>query len=946
MPPLRSAIVRLLVGTLLPILPLVVGLLEPSQAHAQAAVIERIEFTGNRRIPRDTLRARIFSKEGDPYDEDALRRDFQALWNTGWFEDIKLETDKGQKGILVFFRVTERPVIRAIEYQNLKSLTQSEVLERFRDRKLGLTVESQFDPTKVKRAEVILKELLAEKGRHFAEVRTEVRRIPPTAVGLSFVVNEGPKVKIGDFRFEGNSIFSNRRIVRAMKHSRPYGIPPWFFFISKTYDANKVQEDLEGIRNLYQDVGYFRILVQDPQTSIRDTKPFLRLPLIGGKEGKRVDIKIKLEEGSEYRLGQLKVKGAKLFKEDFLESVFPIKPGEIFSVTKIRKSLENYRKLYGEFGYINFTVIPETEIHDDTKTIDFVLQIEEDKQFFVNRIEFVGNTTTRDKVIRREILLDEGDMFNSRLWEFSLLRLNQLNYFETLKPEHADIKQNPKEGTVDISLKVKEKGKNSIGLTGGVSGIAGSFIGLSYQTNNFLGVGETLTFEAEYGDRQRNFLFGFTEPYFRDRPLSTGFTLFSRSFRFDQARETSIQLGQQVSISPEFRQNFNQTSKGFTMFASYPLKRWSFTRIGISYGFDISNISTFSDASRQLFEQLNFRGLEGTNTLTGIRSSKIIPTFYYNTVNDQFFPTQGKSLFASLQFEGGPLGGNVNSIRPVIEAKYFRSVNKRRNVIGLRFLGSYVSGFGGRVAPPFSRFYTGGEDTIRGFDIRAISPIALIPALSRITGTFVTTDPTQTDEEGNPIARVVFAPNTPLLTQNIIFPGGDTQLVGNVEYRIPIVGPVSVSLFADAGVNMALNQGQLRMNADGLRQIQSIFGPDAAQSALKILSGTSSRLRTSVGIEFVVNLPIVNAPFRLYWAYNPTRLVRNFSPPAARGLLDRNNLFIQDENGQLVPITVSDEVFNSQIVPQFNSVLQSLTPSSLSLREPLKTFRFTISRTF
>ena len=343
---------------------------------------------------------------------------------------------------------------------------------------------------------------------------------------------------------------------------------------------------------------------------------------------------------------------------------------------------------------------------------------------------------------------------------------------------------------------------------------------------------------------------------------------------------------------------------------------------------------------------MNFRGLEGTNSLIGIRSGKIIPTFIYNTVNDQFFPTGGKSLFASLEFEGGPLGGNVNSIRPVIEAKYFRSVNKRRNVIGLRFLGSYVSGFGGRVAPPFSRFYTGGEDTVRGFDIRAISPIAFIPTLTRVTGTFVATDPTQTDDQGNPLTRVVFAPNTPVLTQNIIFPGGDTQLVTNLEYRIPIVGPVSVSLFADAGVNMALNTGQLRMNADGLRRIQSTFGPNAAQSDLRILSGTNSRLRTSVGIEFVINLPIVNAPFRIYWAYNPTRLVRSFAPPAAQGMLDRNNLFVQDQNGQLVPITLSDDVFNSQILPQFNNQLRSLTPNSLNLREPLRTFRFTISRTF
>ena len=137
--------------------------------------------------------------------------------------------------------------------------------------------------------------------------------------------------------------------------------------------------------------------------------------------------------------------------------------------------------------------------------------------------EFSGNTTTRDKVIRRELLLDEGDMFNSRLWEVSILRLNQLGFFEALKPEEADIRPNNRTGQVDINLNVKERGKNTIGLTGGTSGIAGSFIGMNYSTNNFMGLGETLTFGVELGNRQRNILFGFTEPYAFDRPAADGF---------------------------------------------------------------------------------------------------------------------------------------------------------------------------------------------------------------------------------------------------------------------------------------------------------------------------------------------------------------------------------------------------------------------------------------
>src|SRR4029077_17977497 len=190
-----------------------------------------------------------------------------------------------------------------------------------------------------------------------------------------------------------------------------------------------------------------------------------------------------------------------------------------------------------QFGYIDFTSQPLFEIDDAKKVVGLTMEFDQEKQFRVRRIEFSGNTTTRDKVIRRQLLIDEGQVFNDHYWELSLLRINQLDYFDTIKPENAELKRNTKEGTVDINLKVHEKGKQSISFTGGVSGLAGSFIGLTYQTNNFLGLGETLTVTANVGDRQRNILFGFTEPYLFDRPISTGFTVFASRFDYNQQRE-------------------------------------------------------------------------------------------------------------------------------------------------------------------------------------------------------------------------------------------------------------------------------------------------------------------------------------------------------------------------------------------------------------------------
>ena len=471
-------------------------------------IITRIIFEGNRRIQSDTLRSRIFSRAGDPYNEETARRDFQALWNTQYFEDIRLEVEDDPKvpnGKILVFKVQERPIIRRIEYKGNKSVSESDILDRFKERKVGLTVESQFDPTRITRAQVVLKELLAEHGRQFAKVKPTYERIAATnAVKLVFNIDEGPKVKVGKILITGNHAFSSRRIIRSMRNSRPGAIPLWFTEIPiyhKTFDKNKLNEDTEaGIRALYQDNGYFRVIVKDPiLNSVNVDRNGIPgpWPLVGREHGKATNITIPIEEGDRYHMGKLIIRSSDpdqplFIKGEYLQNIFPLKQGDVFSTAKVRKSFDMYRDLYGQYGYIDFTINPITDPDTATKTVNLTLEFDQQKQFIVRRIEFSGNTTTRDKVIRREVLIDEGQLFNKRYWELSILRLNQLDYFDPIKPENAELKRNIKEGTVDILLKVKEKGKQSISFTGGVSGLAGSFIGLSYQTNNFLGLGETL----------------------------------------------------------------------------------------------------------------------------------------------------------------------------------------------------------------------------------------------------------------------------------------------------------------------------------------------------------------------------------------------------------------------------------------------------------------------
>jgi len=906
-------------------------------------VIERIEFYGNRRIRSDTLKARIFSREGDPYNEETLRRDFQALWNTQFFEDVKLRVEDSPDradGKIIIFDVKERPQIRRIRYDGNHSVTESDILDRFKERKVGLSVESPFDPTKIKKAEVVLKDLLGEHGRQFAKVTPQYERIASSnAVILIFKIDEGPKVKVGKIKFVGNHAFSDRKLIRSMKHDRPYGIPLYFMDIpvlSKTYDREKLNEDLEvGVRGLYQDNGYFRVVVAPNGPVLQNIDvPHKGVPLMPGLKphvGKAVNITIKIEEGEQYRMGTLRIVSsdpdkALSLKVEPLKALFPMKEGDILNVDKLRKALKNYTDAYGQYGFIDFTAEPDFDINDAEKKINLTLHFDEQKQYYVRRINFSGNTTTRDKVIRRELLIDEGQLFNKRYWDISILRLNQLNYFDKIEADKSvELQKNTKDGTVDINLKLKEKGKQSIGLQGGVSGLAGGFIGLTYQTNNFLGLGETLTLSAQFGSLQRILQFGFTEPYLFDRPISTGFTVFSSKYNFNQAKQEALITGQQVSVNPQFVQDYDQNSTGFTAFASYPLKRFSFARLGLSYGLSRTNITAFNSASTLLFEQLQFRAIAGPSALNGIVSSSITPSISYNTIDNPINATKGKSFYYSASFAG--LGGNVKTISNVFDIKYFHPINKRRNAIGLHFTTGYITGWGGGEVPPFSRFYMGGESDVRGFDIRSISPVVFIPTVT-----------SQTLSYHDPLSGGALRSfGLPVLVYTATLPGGDLQTSGNIEYRIPIAGPVTMSLFGDVGTDGILKTSALHLDPTGVANINTTFPGVKLANTLPIFSGTNFRIRDSVGIEFGVNLPIVQAPFRIYYAYNLNRLHSQIAAPLP--FVNQSTL----NNWRNTLDASTPNLWENQIVPQLNFLNN---PGRLNYFEPKTTFRFTVGKTF
>jgi outer membrane protein insertion porin family len=918
------------------------------QDTAQPNTIVAIRVLGNRRIPKETVLARLFTHQGDTYDPATIERDFNSLWNTGYFENLQIAREDGPKGITLDVIVKEKPTIREINYKGLNSVSTSDVLDRFKKEHLtGFSQESPYDPTKLARAVDIIRALLAEHGHQFATVKPEIKNIPPSSVAVNFNIKEGPTVKVGNITFTGNHAVPSRELRASMKNLRPVGIPHSIFFenlFARTYDASKLEEDTERVRRAMQDRGYFKAAVADPITHIRN-EGGLSFLTFRPRKGKRIDIKIPVEEEQRYKLGGITFTGnAHVQNVKALRAQFPTKDGEWFNATAVGKGLENLRKAYNSLGYINFTAVP-TPRPGPNNQVFLDIDIDEGKPFTVSRIEFQGNTITRDRVIRRELLLEEGSLYNSNLWEQSLLRLNQLDYFDPLKidtdsEQHID----PENGTVSLLLKVHEKGKNSIGLNGGVSGLSGTFLGLNYSTNNFLGLGETLSLQGNIGNLARSAVFAFNEPYLRNRPISVGFQLFSRKSDFNSARNFATVTGQAANLTAaqqSLTQNYNQSSTGLNFSLQYPIKR-SFKRVGLTYSWDKSSITTFSQASANLFQTLAFRSgqIQGPNALEGIYTSSVSLSYIYNTVGPTLFhPHYGTDISAAFQLAG--LFGNVRYFTPVIQYKHYmgmkglRPRRDGRNTLGYRVQLSYIQGFSGDVAPPFSRFYSGGDNELRGFDVRSATPYAFIPVRTNIT----LTNPDGTPVPIQPGNFTLGNITIPIPIYRPVSVGGDVKMTTNIEYRIPIAGPVGFAIFDDFDITSVVRQSQLRQSVEGADQLNSpLYGCTAYYNGacqggqaiqfiniIRPISGTNFRPRSSIGGEISAMLPIVNAPMRLYYAYNIARL---FEDRQGESLITRS----------MFPAGGAGDFTYQEAITAYDSLLH--------FREPRKTFRLSVSTTF
>jgi outer membrane protein insertion porin family len=777
-----------------------------------------------------------------PYDESILQSDFWKLWRTEFLEDLWIEVidepfENGVMGKHVVFHYEERARVKVVDYvaaqedEKLK-VDVSKIEEKLREENIAVRLDSFVDEASLRKVIGVIRELYAEKGFNDATVTTE--RAPVVGgsklIHLTFKIDPGPKVEIAEVLFDGNQAFSDGKLRRQMAHNKPNGFLG--FLGDATYNESLFPEDAERVGEFYKSNGYASAQVGQP---VIET---VRLAEDGSRRWIR--LRIPVDEGQKFTIGNFEVTGEAKLNLDAVKSLFKIAPGDTYSSEKIRKGLEEAREVYGAYGYWQWSFEPELNprgidpttgqpIGDEVPPpiMDVNIRMEPGEQFFVNRITFTGNSTTHDAVIRREMRVAEGGVFNAEALKESVRRLNQLGYFRAFEGAEGEMDVTQTPGTddkVDVTLKFEEQNRNQLTFGAGVSQFDGFFGQLSFQTSNFLGRGETVGVSLQKGSQARNYQVSFSEPYLFERPITVGADVYSREYIFPL--------------------QYTQRSTGTNYVFGFPLA--DYTRMFMSYSYeqiqvrDINPAYTTPEvlsASPYLADSLLYNQ-GGKRTV-----SKISPSIVFNTVNRPIFPSAGRRLSASFDFAGSGLGGNTDYVQTRLEGIWYIPMSLRTS-LGLRAETQYVRPYGRTsTLPIFEKLFSGGEYTMRGFDLRTVGPRD---------------------------------PETGVLT------GGNKQMTFNAEYYFDIMSQLRIVAFFDAGQVRDIGQ-RFGWKEDILRRVvppqpflSDLYGTTnllfgEANAIRTEVVGQTTAFKTSTGIEVRFMMPVLNVPFRLIGAYNPHR---------------------------------------------------------------------------
>jgi outer membrane protein insertion porin family len=624
--------------------------------------INSIEIRGIKRIDETAIKSRISQKIGEPLSQEKTNEDIKNIYKMGYFDDVRAEIEPFEGGIKLIYIVKEKPTIIKIEFQGNKEFDDTKLKE-----KLTISPGAIADSVLIQDNVNNLRKFYEEEGYWLARIIPIIKTITPDEVSLTYQIEEGHKIKIKKIEFEGNKQLPSKKIKKVMETKEW-----WLFsFITSSgyYQKERMDSDIEKIRDLYFNNGYIKVVVGEPTIKLTEDE-------------KGMIIKIPIFEGDQYKVSSIDITGNKVFDEKTIRQKIKIEAGKPFSKERLRKDIIAISEKYSENGYALVTITPDLIPDENNKLVKLVLKIDEGDKFNIGRIEITGNTRTRDKVIRREIMLDEGDTYNSALIKRSYERINNLNFFETVE---VIPKPKAEEKKVDLEIKVKERPTGFLSIGGGYSSVE-KFIGMIELTQgNLFGRGQLLKVKAELGGRTTYYDILFKDPWFLDKPLTFSTNLYKMTREYIDYDKKALGFG--ISLGERFSDYW-----------------WG----DISYNIEKAEIYNLSkNAPRIIKDQ------EGTRV-----TSSITPSIVRDSRDNYLDPSRGSRNSLYLTYAG--LGGTNKFLKGEIDSAWYFPINSTTIMIRGRF--GYATGLFGEELPLYERFYLGGIYTIRGLGFGEAGP--------------------------------------------------------------------------------------------------------------------------------------------------------------------------------------------------------------------------------
>ncbi len=639
----------------------------------EAPKITIIEVQGNKRIETATILAKIKSKEGHPFSPSQIKEDIKTLYQLGHFEDVQVKTEGFENGLKLIFSVKEKPLVREITFEGNQELT----LEKLKE---GLTLlpRTAFNMQLIEENAEKIRLKYQDAGYYDAIVIPVISEVRGGDRNVIFYIEEGDKVKLQEITFVGNTAISSKEIKSHLKNQEH-----WLFSFlgrSGTLRTDELKEDLETIRNLYYNIGYIQVQVDEP--------------VIRQKTKDEVAVSITIKEGDQYRVGSITFKGNNLLNDAELGKEVKLKAGAVFSRDELKQDVTRIMDRYDGMARPFANVVPLFNIDPAKKTVAVTIEIQEGGEVRIGRISISGNSKTRDKVIRREMRLDEGDTYSKKAIKRSYDRINNLNFFETvdIAPE-----RRLQEPVMDLNVKVKEKMTGNLSVGGGYSSVD-KLVGIAEITQgNLGGRGQLLKFKTQWGSKTKTLQVSFMEPYLFDKPVWGRVDVYKQEQNYDGYRFDSN--GFSLGIG-----------KSFDEYLSGSLR----------YSFDRSTVRdiTILTIPYVLQQQLEFYG-------TGITTSSIAASLVRDSRDFYLDPKTGSRSAVTLQYAGGPLGGDPEFIKGFVDSAWYFPVIWDTVFMARGRFGE-INALGDKPVPIGERFFVGGSGTVRGFRYGTAGPVDIL----------------------------------------------------------------------------------------------------------------------------------------------------------------------------------------------------------------------------